>query len=33
MYCKNFDFAGLEWLKHRPDEELRLWALVHALPD
>jgi hypothetical protein len=33
IYGKNFDFTGVEWLKHRPDEELLPRALVPTLFD
>src|SRR5262249_1768495 len=30
IYCSGFDFTGVERLKHRPDEELLLRALVQT---
>jgi small GTP-binding protein len=33
IYGENFDFTGVERLKHRPDEELLLRALVQTLLD
>lgn len=33
IYGKNFDFTGVERLKHRPDEELLLRALVQTFLD
>ena len=33
MLHENFDFTGVERLKHRPDEELLLRALVQTFLD
>lgn len=33
IYCEKFDFTGVERLKHRPDEELLLRALVQTFLD
>ncbi len=33
IYCADFDFTGVERLKHRPDEELLLRALVQTFLD